>query len=326
MSTVSRSPHIAKQFSSFGWEQSSPQARLSSPLTSSSRSTKRPGSADRTRRPDSSFRNSRQTTPTSTTKLTATEALDVSRRHRHISLPPIDRIDIFLNQQPDDDGAISPESVISKHYDVELNSGDMVIIVEHCCDCHKHNTTVRHDAIRYLQLGNEILKHLGNVVFTSCLNIRFGVVREPISDISRIGAFEITIVYKAHNGSQVERYELYSKLRTRMWPCVALLEKRLKDFFQSYHVPLYSDPPTYASSAVPVAEFRSPSGFDWERAVARTTCWAIFWLFDGREDEVQALTHSLYLCLSRFVFFLDHRFSFPPLCRIIFPFYSPHTT
>ena len=122
-----------------------------------------------------------------------------------------------------------------------LQISDMVVMIEHCCNCSQHSgMSLRHDPKKYEQWATFFLRNLSMLLHSFRLNVRLGVLRVPFTSVSRVGAFEIFLLYRNHEG-EILHSILHSKLVTTRWPSILVLEKKLKDFLVQSAVPLYSD-------------------------------------------------------------------------------------
>lgn len=119
-----------------------------------------------------------------------------------------------------------------------LESGDIVISVENCCNCEFHQTSLRHNAEEYVTKANTCLKEITQLIHELAPLARVGVFRfdakvsaksRSKDTNSRVGAFEIQIAYCDEAG-QVQAAMLHSKLTCARWPSSSVLEKRLHAF------------------------------------------------------------------------------------------------
>ena len=95
-----------------------------------------------------------------------------------------------------DQGTTHPEPYYSKRMDV-------IVIVEHCCDCEQHCTqSLRHDAKKYVQMANDVLYSIIEFISSSSVNgssgddhypVRLFCMRTRPLTADRIGAFEVTV-------------------------------------------------------------------------------------------------------------------------------------
>ena len=95
-----------------------------------------------------------------------------------------------------DKGTTHPEPYYSKRMDV-------IVIVEHCCDCEQHCTqSLRHDAKKYVQMANDVLYSIIEFISSSSVNSSSGDDHYPVRlfcmrtrplTADRIGAFEVTV-------------------------------------------------------------------------------------------------------------------------------------
>jgi hypothetical protein len=145
-------------------------------------------------------------------------------------------------------GSLPSARMLSTYQD--LKDSDMLITVEHCCNCHFHNTTLRHDAAQYCAEADTMLKALAASVHASNPCIRLGVYRfnadvtpkSRDSDAnSRIGAFEVQVAYRDMFGD-LQREMLHSKLASRRWPSKSVTHKRLATFLSKVKVKTHKEP------------------------------------------------------------------------------------
>ena len=93
-------------------------------------------------------------------------------------------------------GTTQPEPYYSKRMDV-------IVIVEHCCDCEQHCTqSLRHDSKKYVQMANDVLYSIIEFISSSSVNspsgddhypVRLFCMRTKPLTPDRIGAFEVTV-------------------------------------------------------------------------------------------------------------------------------------
>ena len=161
---------------------------------------------------------------------------------------------------------------------------DLLICVEHCHSCHTHNMSNKHDVRQYVNLADAFLKLLVETCHSANVCCRVGVSRygtllqehlPPSSGKasgggnqleafttskdkqgemqSRIGAFEIMVMYRAptsssegkgggessnvSNNDGLVAEILHSKLTTMRWPARSVVEKRLLSFLSKFNVP-----------------------------------------------------------------------------------------
>lgn len=78
--------------------------------------------------------------------------------------------------------------------DVNPSHLDVLIEVEHCCDCQYHNDmTLRHDPKKYIQVANNIIHGLVKAIASNNFSVRVFAMRSKITSQRRIGALEVTI-------------------------------------------------------------------------------------------------------------------------------------
>lgn len=76
---------------------------------------------------------------------------------------------------------------------------DVIICVEHCCDCHLHNDqSLRHNVQKYVQTANAVLFSLITALINAKLAIRLYAMRAKPLNQNRIGAFEVTIAMRTN--------------------------------------------------------------------------------------------------------------------------------
>jgi hypothetical protein len=74
---------------------------------------------------------------------------------------------------------------------------DVIICVEHCMDCHLHNNqSLRHDVQKYVQTANAVLFSLIKAMIGSKLAVRLYAMRSKPLNLTRLGAFEVTIAVR----------------------------------------------------------------------------------------------------------------------------------
>ena len=119
-----------------------------------------------------------------------------------------------------------------------LEENDIIISVEHCCNCEHHNgLSLRHDAKKCnpffsffsysisslklssnyapldLDMARKMLQFCTKLVHSCSLNLRVGVALLPLVSDSRIGAFEVAAIQRGRIGKPISRV-LHSKLET----------------------------------------------------------------------------------------------------------------
>lgn len=126
---------------------------------------------------------------------------------------------------------------------------DLIVSVEHCCNCEYHNMTLRHDSKHYVEEADSILRALAQSVHEANLCVRLGVFRfgadvtpkSRDSDAdSRIGAFEVQISYKNQMGEVISEL-IHSKLHSRNWPSRSVTSKRLAAFLAKLNIERHRD-------------------------------------------------------------------------------------
>lgn len=116
-----------------------------------------------------------------------------------------------------------PCSTVSEHFDV-------IISVEHCCNCHLHGASVRHSKKKYATVADECLRAVVIDVMKHCSHLRvIGLKAE--SKPSRIGALEVNIAMYLpssdnnglHDSWNWKCKSLYSKLSTKRYDVTLIL-------------------------------------------------------------------------------------------------------
>jgi hypothetical protein len=152
---------------------------------------------------------------------------------------------------------------------------DVIIEVEHCFDCHLHNTqSLRHDTKKYVQTANAVLYSLVKAVAESKLAVRLYALRSRPMSERRVGAFEVTVALRinlpplpeppapvilkqpfGNRGLPVSKpktepvateevvselpltrwatHNLHSKLQTKAWPNIKVLEGKVVSFLET---------------------------------------------------------------------------------------------
>jgi hypothetical protein len=103
-----------------------------------------------------------------------------------IAFPPADVIPFLPSPNPSFLKQLSPDHL------------DVVIAVEHCCDCHLHNDqSLRHNVTKYVQTSNAVLFSLIRAFAQSKLAVRLYALRcKPLQTPQRLGALEVTIAVR----------------------------------------------------------------------------------------------------------------------------------
>eukprot|EP01036_Dinobryon_divergens_P025170 gene25170-33693_t len=101
-----------------------------------------------------------------------------------------------VGAQSSDNEMARPEPYYSKRMDV-------IVIVEHCCDCEQHCTqSLRHDPKKYVQMANDVLYSIIDFISSSAVGgssgddhypVRLFCMRTKPLTPDRIGAFEVTV-------------------------------------------------------------------------------------------------------------------------------------
>ena len=200
-----------------------------------------------------------------------------------------------------------------------LQISDMVLVIEHCCNCKVHNgLSLRHDPEKYKQNAIFFLRKFCMLLHSYSLNIRLGAICIPFSSVKRIGAFEIFLLYRNQNGS-ILRSILHSKLLTTKWPSVSLIEKSLNEFLVDSAVPLFTDRSgLYTDDEKNEGKSSYPVGFgSWDETPLADEEWTyeftevvsndktnnrgsntpkkivIQWVYDSREHTTSDITFSV---------------------------------
>lgn len=123
--------------------------------------------------------------PAGTTGAKPVEVIPVVRENiAELVFPPADMIP-FLPEVSSRLGDYNPAHL------------DVMIEVEHCCDCHLHNDqSLRHDPKKYVQVANAILYSLIKVVASSKLAVRLYALRSKTMSEKRVGALEVTVAIR----------------------------------------------------------------------------------------------------------------------------------
>lgn len=162
-----------------------------------------------------------------------------------------------LSIKANDTGPLYPDEPEGEEYDIYsdryyenigygslkkvLEPGDLIITVEHCCNCEMHNMiSLRHDSSKYIDTAHSILKSSAKIVHGCNLNIRLGVARLPILGHMRYGAFEVNAIYKDRNG-EIHSQLLHSKLESSFWPSKYILRRNLKAFLNDCKIAVNED-------------------------------------------------------------------------------------
>ena len=74
-----------------------------------------------------------------------------------------------------DQGTTHPEQ---PHYSKRM---DVIVIMEHCCDCEQHCTqSLHHDAKKYVQMSNDVLYSIIEFISSSSVNSSSGDDHYPV--------------------------------------------------------------------------------------------------------------------------------------------------
>jgi len=181
---------------------------------------------------------------------------------------------------------------------------DIVISVEHCCNCSFHAMSLRHKPDEYVAHANTVLKDLAQTCHQFHPCARVGVVRfnanitkkSRESDVnSRIGALEVQVAFKNNKGVVTPEL-IYSKLKSRRWPSKSVLNQKLKTFlsgqdlqiYEADEADCYDDHETNGNQTYPVGtgdwDDTPLSGASWQYGHPGTenTKFPVQWVFDSR--------------------------------------------
>ena len=125
----------------------------------------------------------------------------------------------------------------------QMSPKDIVILVEHCHSCDDerkgHNSqSLRHNPRLYFDKAKMLMREAARAIHACSLNARCGVVRMPITSSSRLGAFEVVVIYKDHSG-HIHHEILASKLESSFWPNKDMVVKNLIDFICGQNIAKY---------------------------------------------------------------------------------------
>ena len=79
---------------------------------------------------------------------------------------------------------------------------DVIVTVEHCCDCNDHQQSTHHDAKRYVERANDVLYSIIDLISSGAMvdsedenyfPVRLFCMRMKRSSPERLGAFEVTV-------------------------------------------------------------------------------------------------------------------------------------
>ena len=187
----------------------------------------------------------------------------------------------------------------------DMDKLDIVISVEHCCNCSFHAMSLRHKPAEYITHANSVLRDLAQVAHQYHPCARVGVVRfnanitkkSKESDVnSRIGALEVQVAYKNADGVVIPEL-IYSKLKTRRWPSKSVIEKRLRSFMSSVNIQMYEadENDAYDDEMVNGCHTYPVGVGSWEDTALSQTLWQysspgtanvrfpVEWVFDSRK-------------------------------------------
>lgn len=124
-----------------------------------------------------------------------------------------------------------PKSINLERYYKLLEPLDILITIEHCHSCKRHNSTLKHIEQDYVNYCNVCFSILVYYLHKRNICARVGVTRFPaeiykkiqdsnmtseVTNFNRVGAFEIQIASRVGNNVQYDI--LHSKLHARRWP------------------------------------------------------------------------------------------------------------
>lgn len=93
---------------------------------------------------------------------------------------------------------------------------DTVVIIEHCCDCMTHSSSLWHDARKYQNIADNLLLSISRYLIDEGYSVRFFALKIRMESTKfRYGAFEVSI--STFTDCQWETISLHSKLATRRY-------------------------------------------------------------------------------------------------------------
>ena len=129
------------------------------------------------------------------------------------------------------------KSINLERYYKLLEPLDIIITIEHCHSCKRHNSTLKHIEQDYINYCNVCFSILVYYLHKHNVCARVGVTRFPaeiykkiqdsnmtseVTNFNRVGAFEIQIASRVGNNVQYDI--LHSKLHARRWPKLRINE------------------------------------------------------------------------------------------------------
>lgn len=129
------------------------------------------------------------------------------------------------------------KSINLERYYKLLEPLDIIITIEHCHSCKRHNSTLKHIEHDYINYCNICFSILVYYLHKHNVCARIGVIRFPaeiykkiqdsnmtseVTNFNRVGAFEIQIASRVDNNVQYDI--LHSKLHARRWPKLRINE------------------------------------------------------------------------------------------------------
>eukprot|EP01041_Mallomonas_annulata_P002446 gene2446-4745_t len=220
--------------------------------------------------------------------------LDASKRFKYLSLGPIDIFRTYTASQGSKESITNYPQLLAEYMD----NADVIIFIEHCSDCSKHNDYFRHDENKYIDTANMTLRVLARTFHLLKLNIRLGVLRVRLSSDKRLGAFEVCVMYLNRN-KEIFSEILHSKIVSHIWPDINSLQDKLKDFiYKSKITKFHSKISHFASVNTTTSAGSYPVGFGpWSETKLSDPLWAyttpnltatdikIQWVYDSREAK-----------------------------------------
>eukprot|EP01041_Mallomonas_annulata_P008702 gene8702-17983_t len=230
------------------------------------------------------------------------------KRYKFMTLGPINRprddsLTPFVPQIDEEDFNGNFTALVSPI----MEKGDLIISVEHCCDCSCHDISLRHNEMKYLDLANKTLQILTKTIHLHKLSLRVGVLLIPIITEKRLGAFEVSIRYRTHDDNDIKFENIYSKLDTLQWPKFNILRNRLKQFLYKVNIPTYVRKISSYSSMNQIEGLEAyPVGFgNWKETKLSDPSWRfdnkdrynlfIQWVYDSRADVTGPIFHKVLI-------------------------------
>jgi len=138
-----------------------------------------------------------------------------------------------------------------------MSANDMILCVEHCCNCIQHHLTTRHCERKYLEYSNLLLHSVSDFILAYGLNIRIGILRLPIQTTDRMGALEISLTYKPST-ADIIRQIVYSKLESKVWPSLLSIQNAVLNRMLSMQIQLKDN---YLDSSICVEDSSFPPAY-----------------------------------------------------------------